>query len=135
MVKLKVLGGGRRVGSSALLVEGSKARILLDYGVDISGSEPEFPLHVRPVDLNAVVITHAHLDHSGAAPLLYVTVKPKLFATRATLQLSEILISDFMKLSKYYIPYEAAEVSDMIGSATIVEPGAEVEERGAALKF
>lgn len=135
MVKLKVLGGGRRVGGSALLLESGDTRILLDYGVDISGPEPGFPLHVRPVDLDAVVVTHAHLDHSGAAPLLYVTVKPKLYATKTTLQLSELLIYDFMKLSKYYIPYETAEVSDMINSSTIVEPGAEVEEKGAVLKF
>ena len=130
-----MLGGGRRVGASALLVEGSKGRLLLDYGVDISGPEPLFPLHVRPAELSAVVLSHAHLDHSGAAPLLYVSVKPKLFATRVTLQLSELLIQDFMKLSKYYIPYEVEQVAEMLSSATIVEPGAVVEERGMVIRF
>lgn len=135
MPRLRVLGGGRRVGKSAILLESDKLRVLLDYGVDISGPEPEFPLHVRPADLDAVVLTHAHLDHSGAVPLLYISVHPKLYATRATLELSEILLSDFMKLSKYYIPYEAAQVEDMIRSATLVEPMAEVEEKKVLLRF
>jgi len=135
MVRIRVLGGGRRVGKSAILIEGSKQRILLDYGVDISGPEPEFPLHVRPRELDAVVITHAHLDHSGAAPLLYTSTRPKLYATRATLDLTAVLVVDFMKLSKYYIPYELPQLEEMLRSATRVEPGAEIEERGIYLKF
>jgi putative mRNA 3-end processing factor len=135
MVLLKVLGGGRRVGKSAIMLEGSKNKILLDYGVDISGSEPEFPMHVRPRDLDFVVITHAHLDHSGAAPLLYVSAKPKLYSTALTLELSDILISDFLKLSKYYIPYEYGQVEDMKDGTVIVNYGDEVEERGVRLKF
>jgi len=135
MLRLKVLGGGRRVGKSALLVEGSKTRFLMDYGVDISGSEPEFPLHVRPRDLDFVVITHAHLDHSGAAPLLYVSAKPKLYCTSLTLELSDVLIADFLKISKYYIPYEYGQVEEMRSGAAVVEFGDEVEERGATLRF
>jgi len=135
MVQLKVLGGGRRVGKSAMLLEGSKNKVLLDYGVDISGSEPEFPMHVRPRDLDFVVITHAHLDHSGSAPLLYVSAKPKLLSTALTLELSDILISDFLKLSKYYIPYEYGQVEDMKDSTVIVNYGDEVEEQGIKLKF
>lgn len=135
MLQLKVLGGGRRVGKSAILLEGSRNKILLDYGVDISGTEPEFPLHVRPRDLDFVVITHAHLDHSGAAPLLYISAKPKLYTTALTLELSDILISDFLKLSKYYIPYEYGQVEEMKDSATIANHGSEVEERGVTLRF
>jgi len=135
MVRLKGLGGGRRVGKTALLVEGSKTRLLLDYGVDISGAEPEFPLHVRPRDLDFIVITHAHLDHSGAAPFLYVSAKPKLYCTRLTLELLDVLIADFLKLSKYYIPYEYGQVEEMKSGAVEVGVSDEVEERGVVLRF
>ncbi|MEM1690600.1 MAG: MBL fold metallo-hydrolase [Thermofilaceae archaeon] len=135
MLRVRILGGGRRVGKTAMLLEVDGTRVLLDYGVDISGPEPEFPQHVRPADLDMVVITHAHLDHSGAAPILYISVRPKLYATRTTLDLSEILIGDFMKLSKYYVPYETPQVETMVRSATLVEPGAEVEEKGVLIRF
>ncbi len=135
MLRLKVLGGGKRVGKTALLVECSETKLLLDYGVDISGAEPEFPLHVRPRDLDFVVLTHAHLDHSGATPLLYVSAKPKLYCTRLTLELSDVLIADFLKLSKYYVPYEYGQVEEMKSAAMEVEAGDEIEERGIVMRF
>ncbi|MDW8003820.1 MAG: MBL fold metallo-hydrolase [Thermofilaceae archaeon] len=135
MLRLKVLGGGRQVGKNALLLEGRRTQFLLDYGVDISGPEPEFPLHVRPRDLTGLFITHAHLDHSGAAPLLYVSAKPRLFLSRLTLELSDLLISDFMKLSKYYIPYEYAQVEEMKSNSTFVKDGSEIEENGVLTRF
>lgn len=135
MLRLRVLGGGRRVGKTALLVEGSKAKILLDYGVDISGPEPEFPLHVRPREVDFLVLTHAHLDHSGAVPLLYVSARPKLYTTKLTMELSDILIADFLKLSKYYAPYEYEQVEEMKRNAVYVKPGDELEERGVVVRF
>ena len=113
MVRVKILGGGRQVGKNAILISDAHCNILLDYGVDIGGEEPEFPLHVRPRDLDLIAVTHAHLDHSGALPLLYVSASPKLVSTRTTLMLSELLINDFLKLSKYYAPYESRDVQSM----------------------
>ena len=123
MPKIKVLGGAQKVGKNALLVEDNNFRVLLDYGVDISGKEPEFPLHVRPRDIAAAIITHAHLDHSGAAPLLYVSSQPKLITTQLTLTLTDLLINDFLKLSKYYVPYDTSDLEKMRESALLLEPG------------
>jgi len=130
MLRLKVLGGGRRVGKSALLVEGSKTRFLMDYGVDISGSEPEFPLHVRPRDLDFVVITHAHLDHSGAAPLLYVSAKPKLYCTGTHAGALGRADSRFPQdIQVLHTLRVRASRRDEDG-AVVVEFGDEIEERG-----
>ena len=126
-VRIRVLGAGREVGRSGILVTLGRHNVLLDYGVSLSGDEPGFPLHVAPRDLTAVALTHAHLDHSGAVPLLYISEQPKLLTTRLTLELSKILIYDFLKISKYYVPYESIEVETMERSALIVSPGDEVE--------
>ena len=110
---VKVLGAGQQVGRAGILLSFRDNNILLDYGVDVSGEEPEFPLSVKPKFLDAVALTHAHLDHSGALPLLYVSAEPKLYANPLTMDLVEILINDFLKISKYYVPYETIELSSM----------------------
>ena len=123
------------MGKSAILVSSRDVNVLLDYGVDISGEEPEFPLHVRPRDVSAIVLTHAHLDHSGALPLLYVSARPKLYATSLTVALADVLINDFLKLSKYYAPYEATELRVMEECVEFVKPGSTVEEGEVTLRF
>ncbi|RLE79778.1 MAG: MBL fold metallo-hydrolase, partial [Thermoprotei archaeon] len=57
------------------------------------------------------VLTHAHLYHSGALPLLYISANPPLYTNNLTIDLSEILLNDFLKISKYYVPYESVEIS------------------------
>lgn len=112
-VKLKLLGAAKEVGRAGILLEIEKHTVLLDYGVSLKENEPEFPLPVQPRLLSAVALSHAHLDHSGALPLLYVSANPRLITTPLSLSLSELLIRDFMKLSKYYVPYELNEVEAM----------------------
>ncbi|MCC6002929.1 MAG: MBL fold metallo-hydrolase [Thermofilum sp.] len=115
-LRLKFLGGAREVGRSAILLSVEGKQLLLDYGVSLEGEEPRFPLPVPPRELHAVTISHAHLDHSGAAPLLYVSKNLPLVSTPLTATLSDLLIRDFIKLSKYYIPYELLEVEKMLGN-------------------
>jgi len=112
-VKLKLLGAAKEVGRAGILLDIEGEQVLLDYGVSLKGNEPEFPLPVQPRTLRVCTLSHAHLDHSGALPLLYVSAKPPLLATPLSLSLSELLIRDFMKLSKYYIPYESEELEKM----------------------
>ena len=112
-VKLKLLGAAKEVGRAGLLLNIEGDQVLLDYGVSLRGNEPEFPLPVHPRSLQVCALSHAHLDHSGALPLLYVSAKPPLLTTPLSLSLAELLIRDFMKLSKYYIPYELEELEKM----------------------
>lgn len=74
-VRLSFLGSGREVGRSCILLQTKESRVLFDCGVNV-GSDlhrnphleaPEFDLEA----LDAVVISHAHLDHAGFLPYLY----------------------------------------------------------------
>ncbi len=113
MVKIKFLGGTRQVGGNAVLVESKEGRLLLEYGVK-PGTPPEFPSHVRAKDIDGLVVTHAHLDHSGAAPIFYLSESKPFFSTRTTSELVRILIKDMIKLNSYYLPFEYLELEKML---------------------
>ncbi len=129
MAEIRILGSGREVGRAAILIEEKGRGILLDYGVNFDENDrPLFPGDVRPRDLDAVILTHSHLDHVGAAPYLYTSITPKLYATPLTLDVTRLLLLDMIKLNGSHLPYDEQSVDDMIGSATSIEYGSEVEE-------
>ena len=76
-VRMTVLGGAQEVGRSAFLVKTRESSVLLDCGINPGSQRPfeSFPRFDSPefqIDtLDAVVITHAHLDHCGLVPFLY----------------------------------------------------------------
>lgn len=76
-IRLTVLGGAQEVGRSAFLIKTRESSVLLDCGINPGSQKPfeAFPRFDSPefqIDqLDAVVITHAHLDHCGLAPFLY----------------------------------------------------------------
>ena len=90
-MKVSVLGAAKEVGRSAFLVNSNSTNILMDYGVLLK-REPIFPMHVKPKDIDAVVITHAHLDHSGFVPSLFLSESSNLqaLATLPTFDLSQL---------------------------------------------
>jgi len=136
MVTVEVLGGGGEVGRMAILVRGSRNTVLLDYGVNFDEEgRPIFPLHVRPRDLTAVVLSHAHLDHCGALPGLYVSSSPPLYTTPLTAELAELMFRDAVKLSGYYLPYEEEEIRNALRQAKPVNFNEAVELNGDSLMF
>ena len=76
-VRMTVLGGAQEVGRSAFLIKTRESSVLLDCGINPGSQRPfeSFPRFDSPefqIDsLDAVVITHAHLDHCGLVPFLY----------------------------------------------------------------
>ena len=112
------MGAAKEVGRSAFLVNCNNTNILMDYGVLLK-REPIFPMHVKPKEVDAVVITHAHLDHSGFVPSLYLseTTDIPALATLPTFELSELLIEDMIKLSGFYLPFEYIDVMTMLKSS------------------
>ncbi|MGB9623028.1 MAG: MBL fold metallo-hydrolase, partial [Candidatus Bathyarchaeia archaeon] len=116
-MKITVFGGGREVGRSGFEIRGDGTKLVLDYGVMIKEDRPTFPLSTHAKDLDGVVITHAHLDHSGGAPIFYVTENPTVYMTKTTKELTDILIKDLLHLSSYFLPYEALELRTMIEKA------------------
>ena len=115
-MNVKVLGAAREVGRSGFLVNGDGANFLLDYGVMFGrrGTPPQYPQHVRPKDIDGVIITHAHLDHSGYVPSLFVSGHCRAYATPPTLELSQLLIEDMLKIEKTYHPFDIPEVYNML---------------------
>jgi len=127
-VILRLLGGAGEVGRLAVLIKTAYNGILLDYGVNFDAEgRPVFPLHVRPRDLTAVFLSHAHLDHSGGVPMLYVTTKTPLYATPLTMELSDLMYADAIKLSGYYLPYTQEEVREVMSNAFPLTYGEPVE--------
>jgi len=115
-LKVKVLGAGLEVGRSGFLVNCDGANYLLDYGVNL-GKNLQAPLHVMPKEVDSIIISHAHLDHSGYVPLMYVSGSCDVYATPPTFDLSRILIEDMLRLEKDAHPFGLPEVNKMYSHA------------------
>jgi putative mRNA 3-end processing factor len=114
-LKISVLGAAKEVGRSAFLMKSDHASIMLDYGVLLK-REPIYPVHVKPKDIDAVIITHAHLDHSGFVPSLFLSQSSgiEVLGTLPTFELSQLLIEDMIKISGYYLPFEYIDLLTMM---------------------
>ncbi len=93
---IRFLGGAGEVGRAGILLEGSK-RLLFDYGIKLD-HKTEYPLPAGKVD--AIMLSHAHLDHSGYVPFLYNNGFPVAIGTAPTRDLSELLIEDSIKINR-----------------------------------
>ncbi len=115
-MKINVLGAANEVGRSGFLVNCDGTNLLLDYGVLFGrrGSPPKYPKHVKPKDVDSIIITHAHLDHSGYVPSLFVSGHCNVYATPPTIDLSRLLIEDMLKIEKTMHPFDIPEVNNMI---------------------
>lgn len=93
---------GGEVTGSAYLVEGSGARVLVDAGLFQGGKNSEEKNRVKlvePGEIQAVLLTHAHLDHTGRLPLLIKHgYQGPIYATAATIDLADIVLKDSAKL-------------------------------------
>ncbi len=115
-MNVKVLGAAREVGRSGFLIDCNGTNLLLDYGVMFGrrGSPPQYPSHVKPKDIDSVIITHAHLDHSGYVPSLFVSGHCNVYTTPPTLELTQLLIEDMLKIEKNFHPFDLPELNNMI---------------------
>ncbi|MEM3859469.1 MAG: MBL fold metallo-hydrolase, partial [Candidatus Micrarchaeaceae archaeon] len=95
-MQISFLGGAGEVGRSAILLSGDK-RFLLDYGIKIDG-KTDYPQRLQK-RVDAYVLSHAHLDHSGFAPALYTNNYVPAYGTLPTIELSRLLIEDSIKIN------------------------------------
>ena len=114
-MQIGFLGGAREVGRLGISVKSAKSQVIIDYGVMLD-NEPGFPMHVPPKEVDALILTHSHLDHSGALPIFYINDKKPLITNKLNLELSQLLIQDFIHLSSYYLPFEYLELKTMMRS-------------------
>lgn len=96
-MEIKFLGGASEVGRSGILLKDRK-NILLDYGLKVNDPKLDYPLQAGPVDV--FILSHAHLDHCGNAPALYRGGLPRAMGTEPTLDISELLIEDSIKINR-----------------------------------
>jgi len=102
-MKITVLGaGGGEVTGSCYFVQTQQAKILVDCGL-FQGTEGAGGLNHSPLassaQLNAVVLTHAHLDHVGRLPFLVQTgFTGPIYATPATIEMTGLILRDAAKI-------------------------------------
>jgi putative mRNA 3-end processing factor len=134
---VQVLGAANEVGRSGFLVNCNGTKLLLDYGVMFGrrGSPPQYPLHVKPKDLDAIIITHAHLDHSGNVPSLFVSGNTDVYATPPTFDLSKLLINDMLKIDKNSHPFDLPELNNMMKNAKEIGFKQKVTKGNATFEF
>ena len=123
-VRITMLGGAREVGRSSILVETRESKVLLDCGINPGSMKPfeAFPrLDAGQFDLSsldAVVISHAHLDHCGFLPFLYkYGYDGPTYCSDPNLSLMTLLQLDYLDvLSKQGLPlpYDQKDVRSAV---------------------
>uniref|UniRef100_A0A7J3YTQ3 Transcription termination factor FttA n=1 Tax=Ignisphaera aggregans TaxID=334771 RepID=A0A7J3YTQ3_9CREN len=123
-VRATFLGAAQEVGRSAILVETAETKLLLDFGFNPGrGLSPNaFPridlLGIDPEDVDAVIVTHAHLDHAGLVPYLFkYGFKGAVYMTEATRDLTTLLLKDFLEIAEREgaeTPFTLADVEKML---------------------
>lgn len=123
-VILCCLGGVKQVGRSCFIVMTRESKIMLDCGINPGealglNAYPRLDWFNFDLDeLDAVIISHAHIDHQGFLPTLFkFGYKGPIYCTEPTLPLMNLLQMDSVKISKSngtYIPYELRDVNEVI---------------------
>ncbi|MBQ5599294.1 MAG: MBL fold metallo-hydrolase, partial [Lachnospiraceae bacterium] len=95
-MRLMFIGADHEVTGSCHYLKACGKHILIDYGMEQGGNIYEnAELPIPPSDVDFVLVTHAHIDHSGLLPLLYAKgFKGQVYATQATCDLCHIMLKD-----------------------------------------
>ena len=104
-VRLTFLGGARQVGRSCIFLQTPESRVILDCGVDVATIDKAYPhLEVPEFDINqldAVIISHSHIDHCGFVPYLFkFGYRGPVYCTAPTRDVSALLLLDYVKIMR-----------------------------------
>lgn len=129
-IRVTGLGGFREVGRSCILLRTPQSRVLLDCGVSVSGSRPYPYLEVDEFNiqkLDAVIISHAHLDHCGLVPLLYkYGFRGPVYMTEPTRDLMALLCIDYIDVCQREHkepPYNIKDIETAIKHSVALDYG------------
>src|SRR3989338_5097545 len=128
-VRVTMLGGGRQVGRSCIFLQTPESRVLLDCGVDVASQDSSYPYLDAPefnIDqLDAVVLSHAHLDHVGFLPYIYkLGFRGPTYCTAPRRDVAALLLLDFVKIMKSENKepiYDAEDVKELIKHTVTLE--------------
>ena len=122
-VRVTALGGYREVGRSCHLLMTKDSKVLVDCGFNPGNEKEPSPFlsapEVTPLEgIDAVVLTHAHLDHSALLPMLFVYgFDGPIYCTPPTRELSSLLQNDFIKIQNSEgkkVPYNTEQIRQAI---------------------
>lgn len=134
---LLTLGGFAEVGRSCMLLETRESKIILDCGLNLSAKDslgvlPRFDITgIGMEEVDAVVLSHAHLDHTGFLPALFkYGYRGPVYCTEPTLLLMSILQRDYLKYSGSDALYSEQDIDRavthtitlMLGIVTDISP-------------
>lgn len=107
-MRLTFLGATHEVTGSCFLIEACKKRVLVDCGMEQGPDTFEnMEIPVNPAEIDMVLLTHAHIDHSGKLPLLYKRgFRGQVFATTATADLCEIMLRDSAHIQMFEVEWK-----------------------------
>lgn len=104
-MNLYFLGGAMEIGGSCIYVKAAGKRILLDCGIRQSGSKdplPDFRTIQEEGGLDAIMISHAHMDHIGTLPIISKAYpNARIYMTAMTADLTRVLLYDSLKIMNY----------------------------------
>ncbi len=122
-VRLSFLGGAREVGRSCILLQTPESKVLLDCGINVAGTDSDaYPVLDAPEfdikKLDAVICSHAHLDHSGFIPFLYkMGFRGPTYCTAPTRDISALLALDYISVAAKEAKkgiYSSTDVKEMV---------------------
>ena len=122
-IRIAFLGGASQVGRSCYLLQTEESNILVDCGVNVAAPEESaYPyLHVpefKIEELDAVILTHSHVDHSALVPLLYkYGYKGPVYCTAPTRDVAAMLCLDFISIAQMENKkalYETTDVREFV---------------------
>jgi len=128
-IRFTALGGFRQVGRSCLLVQTPYSNVLLDCGVDVGNDTlpyldaPEFDIE----KINAIVLSHAHLDHCGYIPYLYHNgYEGPIYCTAPVRDLMILLCMDYIDVCQKNgkdIPYPKKAIEKTVKHSIALQYG------------
>ncbi len=110
-MKLTVYGAANEVTGSCNLIEGPRTRILVDCGMFQGAAKVDgrnrIPAHLDARNIDAVLLTHGHLDHCGRLPLLVKSgFTGPIYATEGTMAITKLILADAAGIQKSDIERE-----------------------------
>ncbi|MDI6820344.1 MAG: beta-CASP ribonuclease aCPSF1 [Candidatus Hodarchaeaceae archaeon] len=121
-VRVSTLGGSREVGRSSFFLHTPESRVLLDCGINVTSDERAFPHleapELRLSELDAVIISHAHLDHMGFVPYLFkYGFEGPVYCTLPTRDLAVLLQLDYIEIAEREdkpLPYDKKDIRTFV---------------------